>query len=362
MLRLTIGQRLSAGFAVTAVFLLGLSWVSHSTTSTLLHNDHRVAHTHQVLKAVETVLSTLKDGETGQRGYLVTGEDRYLAPYTAAQSRVRDEIGHVAELTSDNAEQQKRIAQLRPLVDDKFAEMQSTIDLRRAKGFEAARGVVLTDAGKAVMDEIRALTGAMTQEEVDLLAVREAASEASGALAKKVAIFGTLLGLVLLAAIATVLSRSVVRPIRQLSDRLEDLAEGEGDLTVRMDDSRPDELGVLSGNFNRFVSKVADTIREIGRTTGTLDAASDQLTGTSQLIAASADEAAAQAGVVASAAAEVSSNVQTAAAGSEEMGASIREIAHNANEAARVAGEAVGVADATNATGEQARRLVPSDR
>jgi methyl-accepting chemotaxis protein len=159
-----------------------------------------------------------------------------------------------------------------------------------------------------------------------------------------------LVAVVLAALAALLLARSLVRPIERLRDRMAEIADGDGDLTQRVDESRGDELGQLGSAFNRFVAKVADTIGEISRTTGSLDAASDRLNQTAVVIAASAEEAAAQAGVVSAAAAQVSGNVQTAAAGSEQMGSSIQEIARNAGEAARVAGDAVGVADSATTT------------
>jgi methyl-accepting chemotaxis protein len=175
------------------------------------------------------------------------------------------------------------------------------------------------------------------------------------------AVLMALVAVVLAALAALLLARSLVRPLERLRDRMAEIADGDGDLTQRVDDSRRDELGQLGGAFNRFVAKVADTIGEIARTTGTLDTASDQLNETAVTIAASAEEAAAQAGVVSAAASQVSGNVQTAAAGSEQMGSSIQEIARNAGEAARVAGEAVGVADTATTTvsklGDSSRRI-----
>ncbi|WP_432545642.1 methyl-accepting chemotaxis protein [Kineococcus sp. SYSU DK004] len=349
-LRATIGHKLAAGFGVAGVFLVGLSAVSFSTTSTLLDGEASVAHTHEVLDALDAVTGSLKDAETGQRGYLVTGEERYLEPWTTGQRAAVEELDRVASLTADNAGQQERVQELRPLVDAKFAEMQQTIDLRRTEGFKAARALVLTDQGKVVMDGIRELTGAMAAEEEALLAERTERSDAAGTTAKTVALAGSGVGLALLAVICLLLTRAVVRPVRQLAGRLAELADGDGDLTVRMDESRTDEIGALSAAFNRFVAKVADTVRDISRTTAVLDAASERLDGTAREIAASADEVSSQAGVVSAAATQVSANVQTVAAGSEEMGASIREISTNTTEASSVAGQAVEVTETATAT------------
>src|ERR1700744_2247299 len=114
---------------------------------------------------LDELLSTIKDAETGQRGYLLTNNDRYLEPYNAALPVATAELDQLAELTRDNPNQQARIPQLKLHIDAKFAELKQTIDLRRTQGAEAALAVVTTDRGKAEMDAIRAQLAAMDQEE-----------------------------------------------------------------------------------------------------------------------------------------------------------------------------------------------------
>ncbi len=65
---------------------------SYRNTIKLIENEHWVSHTHQVLTELEATLSTLKDAETGQRGYLLTGEERYLEPYNSAIARINQQV------------------------------------------------------------------------------------------------------------------------------------------------------------------------------------------------------------------------------------------------------------------------------
>jgi methyl-accepting chemotaxis protein len=160
----------------------------------------------------------------------------------------------------------------------------------------------------------------------------------------------TLVALLAAGGIALLLARSVVRPIERLRDRMAEIADGEGDLTQRVDEDGHTELGQLGAAFNRFVTKVADTIRGIAAAADALGGTSRQVTDVSGQLADSADRSAAQAGRVSTSAEQVSHNVQTVAAGAEQMGASIREIAQNASEAARVATSAVTLAESTNTT------------
>ncbi len=345
-----VNTRLVGAFVVPLAVLSVVGVLAYRNTGTLEHNSNMVNHTYQVVGAVEEVTGTLKDAETGQRGYLITGEDRYLEPYQNAKAAIDAKIQAVATLTSDNPAQQQRIADLRPLVAAKFAELQQTIDLRRGQGFEAARAVVLTDQGKTVMDQIRAKLAELTDAESSLLAVRAASTTDAADSSRTAVLAGTTVALVLVLVLAWLISRSILRPLTALTARLSEIADGEGDLTRRVDEARRDEFGTLGAAFNRFVSKLAGTISRIGEQANTLAAASEELSTATRQISESAASTSSQAGRVSEATETMSGSLSTVAAGAEEMGASIREIAANAAEASRVVGDAVQVANSATAT------------
>jgi methyl-accepting chemotaxis protein len=144
--------------------------------------------------------------------------------------------------------------------------------------------------------------------------------------------------------------RAIVLPLKQVTVALRDIAEGEGDLTRRLEVTSRDEIGELGKWFNVFVEKVQTTVRTIGQHAQEVANSSEKLTAVSHQMSTNSEETASQANMVAAASEQISKNVQTVAAGSEEMGSSIQEIAKNAGEAARVAQEAVQVAAMTNQT------------
>ena len=149
---------------------------------------------------------------------------------------------------------------------------------------------------------------------------------------------------------AVVIERYIGKPLRQLSRRLKDIAEGEGDLTKRLEVLSRDEIGETSRSFNLFMDKLQGIMREIAANTNQLATASEQLSTTSLQITANSKETSAQANLVSQAAQQVTQNLQTVATGAEEMGSSIEDIAKNATEAARIATSAVKVAESTNVT------------
>jgi CHASE3 domain sensor protein len=149
-----------------------------------------VTHTHQVLEQIARVTAAMTDAETGQRGFVVTGDESYLQPYNDAFARVRKDESDLRELTSDNPIQQRNLDRLEPLITAKFAELQVPIELRRRNGFDAARQAISKGTGKLAMDQIRTLLGSMTEEENRLLVLRTNESEASTRWTKRVILAG----------------------------------------------------------------------------------------------------------------------------------------------------------------------------
>ena len=163
-----------------------------------------------MLEALEVVLSTMNDAERGQRGYLITGDERYLEPYNAAVAVIQERVQALKHLTEDNPRQQARIPLLEEQVLAKLKELDRTIALRK-KDPEAARRLVLTGEGKKVMDAIRVQIRAMEQEEQDLLVARERQSRQSYLLSVLTTLFTLVLGLGMVAVIVYVLQRHLMR-------------------------------------------------------------------------------------------------------------------------------------------------------
>jgi len=157
-------------------------------------------------------------------------------------------------------------------------------------------------------------------------------------------------GILLLIVWGLAVVRSVSKALRNMISMVKDLAEGEGDLTTRLEIVTKDELGELAKWFNTFLDEIHDIIAQVAGTAEEVATASVALNATSRQITSNSEETSAQADVVSKAAQAVSQNLQTVATGAEEMETSIKEIARNATEAAKVATSAVKVAAATTIT------------
>jgi methyl-accepting chemotaxis protein len=150
--------------------------------------------------------------------------------------------------------------------------------------------------------------------------------------------------------LTVMVERQVSAPLQQLTIRLKDIAQGEGDLTKRVEINSKDEIGELGKWLDTFMDKLQTTIGQVATSTSGVAISAEELTALSQEMGSNAEQTSAQSNVVSAAAEEVTKNLQTVATATEEMTSSIKEIAKNATEAARVATSAVKTAENTNAT------------
>jgi methyl-accepting chemotaxis protein len=148
--------------------------------------------------------------------------------------------------------------------------------------------------------------------------------------------------------LAVAVARAIVRSVRSVSMVAKALAEG--DLTVRSGVRSADELGVMARDLDGAMGTLRTTVSELEANAVTLAGSSEELAATSSQIAEAAERTNAQVNSVSASAHEVGANIATVAASSEQMGAAINEIASNAGEAARVAADAVTLAESTNQT------------
>lgn len=209
----TFGRKLAFGFSLAALTLLVIAVFGYQTTEHLVENDRWVTHTTNVREGLARLLSTLTDAETGQRGFVITGKDEFLEPYTRALGEVEHHYSEVRKLTSDNPAQQRRLDAVRPLVDEKLAELRRTVELRRTQGFAATEAVVSAGEGKRFMDDMRRIVTEMDRDEATLLKQRHLEAEKSAQTARNVILWGSLLGMAFVALVGFLIARSLTLQI-----------------------------------------------------------------------------------------------------------------------------------------------------
>jgi CHASE3 domain sensor protein len=203
------------GLAAVLTFFLLSGAIAFLNVRVLQGDNRKIEHTHTVLIAVDDLMSTMQDAETGQRGYLLTGDDKYLDPYKNAVAAVAQRIDTIATLTQDNPTQQANLVQITRHIDAKLAELNETIDLRTNKGVAAALVVVTTDRGKVEMDAIRAQAQVMRQEELRLRTLRQAEMATAYKSALASGILSALLGASLTVIVFLLIRRNSLVRARQ---------------------------------------------------------------------------------------------------------------------------------------------------
>jgi methyl-accepting chemotaxis protein len=290
-MNMRIGTRILAGYGVALAVVGIVGVVAYRGTTELVDSANWVTHSHRVKEAVIEVRSSVKDTETGQRGFLLTGEDRYLEPYHDGLKAVDRYMQDVRELTLDNPNQLKRLNTLQSLIAVKNAEMGETIALRRQRGEQAAVQVVLTDRGKRAMDEIRRVIGEMDEEETALLKQRSERVNATARYATSAIVFGGILVLVLISTAGRLVQLSITRPLAEFMQFVTRV--GDGDLTQEAKISSADELGDLAACLDRMVAGLKDLAGKTQFATQNLNSASAEILASTQQQAAGTGEAAA---------------------------------------------------------------------
>ena len=241
----------SIALASVIIFFVVSGFVAYQNIRTIRDNNLKVIQSQETVTALNEILSSAQDAETGQRGFLLTGNEKYLDPYRTALAVIPARLDRVRSLTADNAGQQTRLKELSGRLDDKLAELKETIDLRQTKGLDAAMSLVNSDRGKTAMDAMRARLSNMEDEELTLRDKRVQEMSAAYSSALTSGILSCLLGVGLTIFVAVMIrnaSRARHREAWLQAGRLELAAVMAGD----------QETGQLGANILSFLARFLD--------------------------------------------------------------------------------------------------------
>jgi signal transduction histidine kinase/CheY-like chemotaxis protein/HPt (histidine-containing phosphotransfer) domain-containing protein len=250
-MRWTVGTKITLGFAAALAFLVAIGAVAYRSTNQFINTADRVDHTHRVVQKTGELLQALTDAETGQRGYIISGDDRYLEPYRSGAAAAERASKQLRALTGDDPIQQSRLNVLEPMVNRRLASLRQVLHVQQAQGSDAAKEALIAGNGKKQMDDIRAVMTAMSGEEFRLLQDRSDEAHASAAAARGTIAAGTAAAFILLLSIAFFITRNIATPLREITSIAEQISAG--DLSVRVKAyARRDEVGVLAEAFGRM--------------------------------------------------------------------------------------------------------------
>lgn len=146
--------------------LIGIALISSTSFIQFQRITWQLRHRRQIIAQLNRVLSSVKDAETGQRGYLLTGKQEYLLPYQAATSVISQEVEELVRLTrNEPIAQQQQIVEMQQRIEAKLIELEQTIRLRQSQKVDAASALVESNQGKRLMDQIREINAALASDQ-----------------------------------------------------------------------------------------------------------------------------------------------------------------------------------------------------
>nr|WP_312439522.1 methyl-accepting chemotaxis protein [Janthinobacterium sp.] len=331
---LRIATRLYGGFGATVLLVAVLVTVASVNFARLSEANAINTHTYQVLAKSNELLESLLNMETGERGYVVTGLDSSLDPYTKGKASFTEQLGQMRALTSDNPAQQQRLAQLETAQQGWLSSaLDPVIAMRRAVAqgtaeIEPVLALERQGKGKQGMDAMRALLAQVGDAETALLAERSSAAAGRQAQTRWVLLGGGALTMLLAAMIAMWLARNISRPLRSAIEVARQVAEG--DLTVRVEVKSKDETGELMQALRDMTASLLRIVTEVRGGTDSIATASRQIAAGNLDLSSRTEQQA--------------SSLEETASSMEELTSTVQQNAHNAREANDLAASASSVA------------------
>jgi PAS domain S-box-containing protein len=190
--------QLAFGSAIATLLIVGA--VSYRGMVVSSESDRWVRHTHEVLENLQDLRLAMENIESSYGEFVLTGQEFYLESYRASILSVSQYEAAVRKLTVDNPEQQRQLPALKNLAVQKIQRAETIISLRRAQGLEAAANAIQSGQDQRITDEFQGVVRNLEQEELRLLALRDASAKRPLGQTKTILILGTTVGLLIAAA------------------------------------------------------------------------------------------------------------------------------------------------------------------
>jgi signal transduction histidine kinase len=267
-------RRMLVASSLLALVIATAFAVLLSSVADLRTSERRARQSEEVLVVANRLERLVVDLESGQRGFIITGQERFLQPWTDAQVAFPDQATNLQQLVADNPGQQARAQQLTRQIDSYLLDYSIPLVAAAHRDPAAARSEAATDEGRRRTDAIRTEFDQFVATEQQLAAAREQRSDAVASRAMIAAAAGLAGSILLIVLFAGYLTRAIVRPVREAAAMAGRLAHG--DLSVRIPERGIAEIGVLQRSFNTMAGSLQQSRTDLAASRTRLVAASDQ--------------------------------------------------------------------------------------
>jgi signal transduction histidine kinase len=245
-----------------------------SSVADLRVSERRARQSEEVLVVANQLERLVVDLETGQRGFVITGEDRFLGPWQEARKAFPDQAQSLERLAADNPEQRARAQRITGAITSYLREYSEPLVAAARRDPATGRTEAVTEEGSQRIDAIRAEFDQFVATERRLAAARQRRSDAANQRAVAAAAAGLGGSILLIVLFAGYLTRAIVQPVRRAAAMAGRLAGG--DLAVRMPERGVGEIGVLERSFNTMASSLEQSREELAASRVRIVAAADQ--------------------------------------------------------------------------------------
>ncbi|WEK19272.1 MAG: response regulator [Candidatus Pedobacter colombiensis] len=268
MSKKTIKNNLRIGLGLSLLILFITSLASFLSIRGLIKSAEMVSESNSVMFKLEDIMSTLKDAESGQRGYLLTGRKDFLEPYQGAKEVALGLLDKIAVETEGNPLQQRNVKKLNAMIQGRLEILEHTVDIKSRGGFVSVAELI---SGKAYMDGARDLIKMMEEEERRVLNLRTASLNKLANITPSLILFAAFLAILITIFFYRKVSldfNTRVRLQEELQHKNEEIDNritviqgianriSNGDYQMRLDEEEKDGLGSLAGSLNAMAESL----------------------------------------------------------------------------------------------------------
>ncbi|HVG01730.1 MAG TPA: CHASE3 domain-containing protein [Nitrospira sp.] len=203
-MHLNLERKTETAIALMLVLLLGIGFVAYRSSTEFIASSEQVVHSREIRGTLQRILSLVEEIETGQRGYIITGETAFLEPYQRAADKIQERLAHAKTLTANEPELGTQIDTLISLVNSRIAFAAESIEVRRSHGFAPVRDLLLSGKGQQEMERIRSLIVDLRDAEKVQLMEHSSRTTAIAQSTITVAEAGSILAIVIVLTMGTV--------------------------------------------------------------------------------------------------------------------------------------------------------------
>ncbi len=245
-----IGTKLGLISFGVLVIMLSISGISHQVVTKLMASNDSVEHTLRTLRDLEVLYVNVADAESQSRGYLLAGDESYMAPHRNAVAQIHPTLEDLRLLSVDNPAMLKQLDDVEGLINEKLGYVREYIELRRENKLDQAMKIFSTNKGKELMDQIRTDIRRMMDGEMESFNLEKTAAHKTAENMFRIIALGSILAVLFVISLTIFFTQDITGSIRRLIRAADRLSSGKYEFVNAS--AGTEELSELAVSFNQI--------------------------------------------------------------------------------------------------------------